>query len=214
MIRREHRTFNQQPPVARNSFRFPTVLAAFVLLGALTGCLPESYLSAPTPPTRSNNTWLLGVWETPKEEGKGVFRAVVTPVSSDRFLIFLEDRDAQGKVLQSASSEAWISRVGDAYLVTCKSPDPAQAGRYLVFGYQLLDPLNVRVRELTLPEGATEATSFQLRKAIRRGYKDATIFRGEDQVWQKTGEIFWNPDGSPATDTFAPPRNIPPVDTP
>jgi hypothetical protein len=189
----------------------PAAIFAILLLGAFAGCLPETYLSAPSAPSRSNNTWILGVWETPKDENKGVFRAVVTPVSSERFLILLEDREPGGKVLRSGSFEAWISKVGRATLITGTTPDPGQAGRYLVFGFQLLDPLTVRVRELTLPADAIQATSFQLRKAIRSALKDGTIFQGEDQLWTKTGEIFWNPDGNPSTDTFAPPRYVPPL---
>jgi hypothetical protein len=178
---------------------------------AFTGCLPETYLSAPTGPSRSNNTWLPGVWEAPKEENKGVFRAVVTPVSSDRFLIFLEDRDAAGKVLRGTNFEAWISRVGQATLITGLASAPGETPRYFVFGYQLLNPLTVRLRELTLAEDARELSSFQLRQSIRRALKEGTIFRGEDALWTKTGEIFWDPEGTPEQNTFSPPRYLPPL---
>lgn len=191
--------------------RFLHVVLGGVLLVAVAGCLPESFLSAPTGPSRSNNTWLLGVWETPKEGNEGVFRAVVTPVSSDRFLVLLEDRDANGKVLRGTNFEAWISKVGKATLITGQFPDPDQPGRFLVFGYQLLDPLTVRIREINPPVEALQASPFQLRQAIRRAFKEGTLYQGEEQIWTKTGEIFWNPEGNPATDTFTPPRFLAPV---
>lgn len=184
-----------------------------LLLGALGGCLPETFSTAPAGPTRANNTWLLGVWEAPRAEGGGVFRAVVTPKSGNRSLLFLEERDAEGRVIKSASFESWITKVGQATLIAAKCLDGEKAGRYVVFGYQLLDPLNVRIRALNLPAEAFEATSFTLRKAIRRAFKDGTLFQGDDLIWKKTGEIYWNPEGNPEADTFTPPRYLPPIST-
>jgi hypothetical protein len=179
------------------------------LLLIFVGCPEEPFASAPTGPSRSNNTWLLGVWETPTEKG-GLRRAVISPVDSDRMLVIFSEIDEKKKKVAEFTATAWISRVGHATLLTMELPPTAQGAPpvYGVVGYQLLTPLLVRLREVTLDEEARGATSYRLRQSIRRAFKDATLFNGRDELWSKVGEIYWNPEGNPAMDTFAPPRNL------
>lgn len=186
------------------------------------GCLPEFFSHPPTGPSRSDNTWLLGVWEMPKlsaEDGsrQGTYRAVLAPLTSDRMMLTLEDRNAEGRVLRQMQARAWISRVGQAtFLVAEVIPDGTpltsdlEGTKFLVVGYQLLDPLNVRLRELMLPPEAYQAGRFHLRRMIRQAFNNGTLFQARSQIWTKTGEIYWRPDGDPATDTFTPTRNLPP----
>jgi hypothetical protein len=153
---------------------------------------------------------------------QGTYRAVLAPLTSDRMVLTLEDRNKDGRVLRQGQGRAWISRVGQAsFLVAEIAADGTpltsnfDSPKFLVVGYQLLDPLNVRLRELLLPPEATGASRFNLRKMIRAAFRDGSLFQAREQIWTKTGEIYWQPDGNPATDTFTPPRNVPPpVPTP
>lgn len=180
------------------------------LLFVFSGCPEDTYLSAPTGPSRSNNTWLLGVWETPTEKG-GLRRAVISPTDSDRMVLVFTEIDEKKNKVAEFTGAAWVSRVGRATLLTIELPSATQGAPpvYGIIGYQLLNPLLVRVREVTLDEEARTVDAFQLRRFIRRALQAATLFAGRDELWTKVGEIYWNPEGNPATDTFAPPRNLP-----
>jgi len=182
-------------------FAFPFFL---LLAMSLTGCLFES---APTNPSRSNNTWLLGVWEYTDTEG-AIRKATLTPSNSDRMQIFYEEFNSAGKKIRSGTYSGWVSRVGQASLLTVELKEGATTG-YLVVGFQFLDPLSVRMREVTAEETAKTASPFQLRAAIRQAFKEGTIFQGRNEIWTKTGEIYWDPEGDPEQHTFAPPRNLP-----
>lgn len=182
-----------------------------VLIFVLTvsGCL---YDAPPTGPSRSNNTWLLGVWEYHTTEGHSR-KAIVTPLDSDRVTIIYQELDANKKKVQAGTFTGWISKVGQASLLTIAIPQEGNLGKnsYLLLGYQLLNPMNVRLREVTLDPSAQTASAYQLRKLIRRSFRDGTIFSGKYEIWKKTGEVFWNPQGNPAEDTFSPIRNVRPL---
>ena len=191
-------------------FSFIALPLVVVLLG---GCLFEV---APTGPSRSNNTWLMGVWEFTAKDGTKK-KAIVTPVESDWMEIFESDRmeifylekAKGGKVKRQGQYPAWISRVGQASLLVVEVDGPEGQG-YLLLGYQLLDPLTIRIREVTLNTAELKPGAYQLRKAIREAFKEGMLYRGDEEIWERTGEIYWSPEGNPAEHTFEPPRNVPP----
>lgn len=189
-------------------------LLAVVLSLALGGCLSDS---PPSPPSQSVNTWLLGVWEAKSAEGN-LRRATVAPSSSDRMTVLYEEINPKKQVVRSGTFPAWISHVGSAKLLVVEVPSPEKKNGkgYLLLGYQLLDPLNVRVRELVTDISESSAPPFALRKTIREHFKKGTLFSGNHEIWQKTGEVFSpKKDADPAQDTFVPTRNLPrPTPTP
>ncbi len=182
-------------------------LVPIALVFLLGGCLLDY---APSGPSRSNNTWLLGVWEAEGEKGN-TYRAVVTPSTSQRMTVFFTEKNKQGKTVQSGQYQSWISRVGSASLLVFEIPEEG-GPRYLVLGFQLMDPLKVRLREVTLDSSKPLGSSFRTRVEIRRQFALGELFRGKQVLWHKTGEIFWEPEkdgGDPARNTFTPTRNLP-----
>lgn len=181
----------------------PTIL--FLLLPfLLSGCLFEV---APTGPSRSDNTWLLGVWEFEDADGNKK-KAIVAPTQSDRMVVVFEEKNKGGKILRSGTYPAWISKVGQATLLVFEVSGQQESG-YFLLGYQLLDPLTIRLREVTLGAYDRKPGAYGLRSVIRQAFREGTLFQGEQEIWSKTGEIFWQQGGDPAKDTFVPPRNVP-----
>ena len=166
---------------------------------------PAYFANPPTGPSRSNNTWLLGVWEATAGDGSQ-WTATVTPMTSDRFQIAYQRKAAPKIPALSGTAEGWISRVGLARLLVLDSKGALPG--FVVAGFQLLTPLEVRTREIILPPGAESETAYRLRKAIRTAYKDGTLFSGREAVWKKSAEITWNPRLSPTSQTFTPVRNV------
>ncbi len=176
---------------------------SLLLVWGGSGCLWDF---APSGPSRSDNTWLLGVWE-----GKGIkegstFRAVVAPTGTDRMQVFYTEKNPQGKVLAQGSAAAWISRVGQVNLLVVELSNNLNTPSYLLLGYQILSPLSVRIREVTLDPPTPPANPFRLRVAIRKAFAEGTLFSGAQAIWYRTGEVYWPQNANPASDTFTPPR--------
>ena len=184
----------------RHSF-FLLPLLAFVSTG---WCLLDH---APSGPSRSTNTWLLGVWEAREADGKS-FRAVVAPVSSDRMMVYFTEKDRSGKTVRSGAYPCWFSKVGQAHLLVLELREAPDAG-YLVLGYQFLDPLKLRLRELVLNPEKPLTSAFRTRVQIRRQFVRGDLFQGRQLLWHKTGEVYWQQGGNPADHTFEPTRNLP-----
>lgn len=187
---------------------------AAILSLALGGCLSDS---APSGPSQSVNTWLLGVWESKSEEGN-LRKAIVAPSSSDRMTIVYEETNSKKQIVHSGSFSAWISHVGSAKLLVVEVPSPDQKNGkgYLLLGYQFLDPLTIRIREISPEITDAKTSAFNLRKSIRQLFKKGSLYSSKQELWQKTGEVFSpKKNGNPAQDTFTPPRNLPtPTPTP
>lgn len=159
---------------------------------------------APSGPMRSNNTWLNGQWETTASDGSE-WKATLAPLSNDRFQLSFQRKATSPQVPElSGTATGWIARVGDASLLILEL---AQS-QYVVLGFQTLNPLLVRTRELKLPPDAKTDSPYKLRAQIRAAFKNGTLFSGEQAIWKKTGEIFWNPRAEPSTGTFTPVRNV------
>lgn len=173
-------------------------------VSVFSGCLWEF---APTAPSRSNNTWLLGVWEGEGFEKGKTFRIVVSPTESDRLQVIYTEKNAQKKVVRSGSAPAWVSRVGQANLFVVDLSEVSGEPSYLLLGYQILTPLSIRVREVTLDPAEPPANPFRLRVAIRRAFLQGTLFGGAQTILTRTGEVYWpRENADPAADTFTPPR--------
>ena len=117
-------------------YEFWRIIFAFALVFAFEGCLLEH---APSGPSRNINTWLLGIWV--HEDADGSSRKVwMMPVSSDRYALYFQEYNSEGKVKETKRYEAWISRIGQASLLTIVIYEGG-VKRYLALGYQLLSPI-------------------------------------------------------------------------
>lgn len=159
----------------------------------------------PTEPSRSMNTWLLGVWEHRNEDGTS-FRAGVMPYLSDRYMIYYRRFDKSGRSVSAERYEAWISRVGRISLLTVAVPRP-EGMRYDVIGIQLLSPQQIRALQ---PEiDPDPVSSFRMRVDIRRKFKRGELFGGVDQTWSKIGEVYWRLEEVDGVEFPADPTNQP-----
>jgi len=184
--------------------KLPALLLLLPLF-LLSGCLFDN---PPTGPSRSMNTWLLGQWEHKTKEGK-TLKATVGPLDGSRYVIYLQEFNKAGKLVQTTTYPAWISRVGQIPLLTVEV-NSGEGTRYAVMSYQLLDPLSVRIRQLQMDDSARSLSSFQLRVAMRRQFKEGTLLPNEvGAIWSKVSEIYWPPDGMDGPQPKQPLRNLP-----
>ena len=176
------------------------LLLAAVLL--LPGCLMfEEPISGPS---RSVNTWLLGVWEYPKPNGE-ILQAVVVPPNAghgflsslgvsqnnNHYLISFRELTKNRKVKSSRDVTAWISRIGLVSFLTVEVD-----GQYLPVHFQLLSPVEVRLRLPAWDEGSESMTPFELRKQVRRKFKEGTLLAKDGETWTKVSEIYWPRDSN------------------
>ena len=177
-----------------------------LLLLAAVLLLPGCFLDQPlTGPSRSVNTWMLGVWEHPQSNGE-LLRAVVIPKDSERYTIYFREYGKNKKLKREQEVDAWISRVGLVSFLTVEVD-----GRYCPIHFQLLSPLEVRLRLPEFDPGSESLTPFELRKQVRQKFKDGTLLGKEGQTWVKVSEIYWPLDGLAAEQPMNQPLRVAPV---
>jgi len=166
---------------------------AFVILllsALLSGCNFDNPLTGG--PTKELNTWLLGVWEAQNDKGDTA-RTVVLPMANDRYDIWFHST-VKGKK-KTYNYEGWISRVGHSQFLTLKclssSSGDAQVGSYTFIHYQVVDQLHLFTRGLQL-DSPQEASSFELRKEVRRKLKDKTLYGPETTAWTRVNDVYWD----------------------
>jgi len=176
------------------------LLLAAVLL--LPGCL--MFDKPITPSSRSINTWMLGIWEFPKNNGE-LLQAAVVPANSYQYAIYFREFGKNRKLKSEKVFTAWISRVGLVSFLTVNID-----GQYTPVHFQLLSPVEVRLRLPDWDAGSEALTPFQLRQQVRRKFKEGTLLASEGQTWTKVSEIYWplHSDGGeqPANQPL---RNVP-----
>ncbi len=146
-------------------------LALALALLTFAGCSYKYPLTSG--PSKDINTWLLGIWEHKDEKGN-VYRASVQPLTGDRMTVWFRALGKTPKQTKQWKGEAWISRVGHANFLTIKcleSADDFPVDAFTFLHYQVLDQNHVATRPLQL-DGMYEATSFQLRKEVRKKWKE------------------------------------------
>ncbi len=181
------------------------IVPAAALLVILSGCFFDNPLTSG--PSKSLNTWLLGVWESKDDKGR-VSRIRITPISSDRYALSLATPGKTPQDDRKYEFEAWPSRVGSSLFLSLRclsSPGDIPTGAYVFTHIQLLDQNHAKARGLQLD--ATPATSsFELRKEVRRKLKDLSLYENVPTAnWTRVAEIFWSTDG--ADPVFTPIRN-------
>ncbi len=177
---------------------------ALVAAVALAGCYFDNPLTGW--PSKNLNTWLLGVWESKSEDGR-ISRVMVTPIDNGRYFVDLALAGKKPRETRRYQLEAWPSRVGDTTFLTLKCLEGSgemPPGAYAFIQVQLLNQNTVRIRTLKL-DSAPDASSFELRKEVRRKLKDRTLYSDEATTWSRVEEVFWSGDGEKPT--FTPLRN-------
>ena len=168
----------------------------------LAGCWFQNPL---TPVGSENlNTWFLGEWQH-KDRNGAISRALVTPISSDLYLVQVSMAGKGGR--REYELQAWTSRVGNSVFLTMRSIKNSAnlpEGAYVFAHSQMLDQNTLRLRQIQLGSPAN-ATSLELRKEIRSRLKDGSLFAdGAEADWKRIGEVYWSHDGQ--TGAFEPIR--------
>ena len=185
-------------------------LALALALLTFAGCSYKYPLTGG--PSKDINTWLLGIWEHKDEKGN-VYRASVQPLTGDRMTVWFRALGKTPKQTKQWKGEAWISRVGHANFLTIKcleSADDFPVDAFTFVHYQVLDQNHVATRPLQL-DGMAEATSFQLRKEVRKKWKEKTLLPQDGALWTRIAEVYWDKSGQ-EEQPFIPPRYVPPPD--
>lgn len=182
-------------------------LATCVFL--LSGCL---YDSAPSGPTRSIDTWLLGQWQTEDPSGHSS-TVTVMPGKAGHYGIRFE----RSKGNTARTFDGWLSRVDDFSILVLKADDGEKAGKHLLLHYELLAPSpappggvgspRVRISELQLDSSASSLDPYHLRKTIRESLDRGDLLAPYNVVsdrkagglkipgsviWTKTGQVSLN----------------------
>lgn len=182
--------------------RLFTLVAAALFCG---GCYFEKPLTER--PSKAINTWLLGVWEHTEKEGQAS-SIRVTPLTGDRFSIKASIAGTTPMNSKKYEFEGWISHVGDTGFLTLRcqlSPGDIPVGTYVFLHTQLLDQNNIRLRQLQLDQPPS-ASSFELRKEVRKRLKDRSLYIADKTTdWRRVEEVIWSKDGE--TTSFKPLRN-------
>lgn len=188
-------------------------------LQALALPFPAQFTKPPQGPDRSLNTWLLGVWETtaPSPTNPAAppssWSLTLAPRSSDTMAFTLRQNSPSIPPQPPATGTAWTAGVGDARLLILHFDQPENpALPALTLGWQLLDPLTLRLRPITLSEQPNPSSPFALRTHIRREFRQGRLF-ATGLLWKKSADITWpRPPTEPALIT--PTRNLPPPPRP
>jgi hypothetical protein len=158
--------------------RFLPVLGLCLLL---CGC---PYDSAPSGPSQSLDTWLVGQWAAKDKSGRD-YQAVVAPSSSDHYAITLT-----GKGKSPETYDAWISKVDGFSILVVKFTEGSSAGKYALFHHELIAPgtrppggigaTRIRLSELQLDPSAETLDPYHLRRDIRDALKAGTLLAAYD----------------------------------
>lgn len=183
--------------------QLPLFLLA-ALLCLFTGCL---YDSAPSGPSRSIDTWLLGQWKTEDASGH-LSTATVIPGKTSHYSISLATKGGH-----EHSFDAWLSRVDDFSILVLKSLDGNDAGKHLLIHHELLSPTpappgglgstRIRISELQLDPSAGSLDPTHLRKVIREALKRGDLLAPYDVVADRKaggkkipGSVIWTKTGN------------------
>jgi len=187
-------------------FCTPALLLVAVLL---SGCFFDHPL---TGPSKDINTWLLGVWEHTDDKGK-LERVRVTPLTGSKYAVVYLLPGNNKRETKEWRFEGWISHVGDSRYLTLKCVESAgqvPVGAYVFTHYQVVNQYTVILRTLQL-EAATDASSFDLRKEVRKKQKDNSLLVETGIVWTRVSEVYWNKEDPYAPQPFQPLRYQPPT---
>ena len=186
--------------------KFPARLVpAIFLLLTLAGCYFDHPLTVSA--SKDINTWLLGVWESTDDKGR-VSQVMVTPTKADRYGISLAVPGKMPREVKKYEFEAWPSKVGGTLFLSLRcltSPGDIPTGAFVFAQAQLLDQNHVRIHGLEL-DAQQSASSYELRKEVRRKLKDRSLYEGIPSVaWSRVAEVWWSPNGTDPS--FKPIRN-------
>lgn len=191
----------------KSKLRYITFLGgALAIALMLTGCL---YDNAPSGPSRSIDTWLVGQWQTKDKSGHS-YSSVVSPTkASDHYQITFSKPNSGAQQF-----DGWITRVDDFKILVVKSLNEGPSfGKYALYHYELLAPApappgglgaeRIRLSELQLDDSARSLDPFNLRKAIREALKAGTLLAPFDTVAERKGKleqtpgsVIWTKNGS------------------
>jgi hypothetical protein len=159
-------------------YRFLPLLGLCFLL---CGC---PYDSAPSGPSQSIDTWLVGQWAAKDKSGRN-YQAVVAPSSSDHYAITLT-----GKGKSPETYDAWISKVDGFSILVVKFTEGSSAGKYALFHHELIAPgtpppggigaSRIRLSELQLDPSSQNLDPYHLRRDIRDALKAGTLLVAYD----------------------------------
>lgn len=179
------------------------LLLALAAVLLLPGC--RFYDHPMTEPSRSINTWMTGVWEYPQANGE-LLQAVVMPKDNNHYAIAFREFGKNKKLKTLQEYDAWISRVGLVSFLTVNVD-----GRYLPVHFQLLSPIEVRLRLPDLDAGSESLMPRELRKQVRDKFKAGTLLANDGQTWQKVSEIYWPLNGTPSEQPMNQPLRYAPL---
>lgn len=157
-------------------------------------------------PSKDINTWILGVWQSTDAKGR-TSKVLVSPISGGKYFVKIE---ATGKNRPSTGRmefEGWPARVGDTTFLSLRCLNGTKeipAGAHVFVQVQLLNQNTVRVRALQL-DAPQNASSFELRKAVREKLKSKSLYAPETTTWTRVAEVFWSGNGEDPV--FTPIRN-------
>ncbi len=183
-------------------------LALLLLCTLLSGCYFENPLTSG--PSKDINSWLLGVWEAKDKKGK-IYRARVVPITGDRYFVAFQIPGGRKAAKKVWEFEGWISRVGYSRFLSLKcsvSSGDIPEGAFIFVNYQVVSQNTVLTRRLEL-DSPPEATSQQLRAEVRQRIKDESLFPDEGLWWNRTSEVYWDPNYT-EEQPFQPLRFLPP----
>jgi hypothetical protein len=147
----------------------------------LCGC---PYDSAPSGPSQSLDTWLVGQWAAKDKSGRD-YQAVVAPSSSDHYAITLTGKGKSPEIY-----DGWISKVDGFSILVVKFKEGSSAGKYALFHHELIAPgtpspggigaTRIRLSELQLDPSAANLDPYHLRRDIRDALKAGTLLAAYD----------------------------------
>lgn len=182
----------------------------------------QSCSTLTTVPSRSMDTWLLGVWKYTDHQGNR-YRVGIFPLDSAHYSIEVKPLSGPASRLGSQYFKAFISRVDQMYFLNLigssrnlPSIGPMQAGRLgwpfgetdtvLFAHYQLESPIEMVITPLHLSVPGTPF-SWKLRREIRILAKAGLLLPPQNSLlWLKTSEVYWQKNASLESQPYQPLR--------